>query len=228
MYYSLTQICLQGRDFDIEGWKDILVLVVVAVVYVLGAIIKATKNKKAEEQKQQALEQQDRKPQRKPAKGGRGLFEQFIMEVKKAAEEARAGTETRPSGQTAAQKKVQAKSVLQKYTTQTKQQAPVQPKVTPAKPKVSKPATYVQPDFDTSSTLLDKGIQGLPDISTRLVGLSGQKEAASSEVVESMYLSDVLADYEDSEELKRAILHYEILGRPLALRDPSAGIIGLY
>jgi hypothetical protein len=41
-----------------------------------------------------------------------------------------------------------------------------------------------------------------------------------------MYLSEVLADYENSEELKRAILHYEILGKPLALRDPSRVIIG--
>ena len=34
----------------------------------------------------------------------------------------------------------------------------------------------------------------------------------------SMYLDGILLDYADPYELKRAILHYEILGKPLSLR----------
>jgi len=41
------------------------------------------------------------------------------------------------------------------------------------------------------------------------------------------YLSEILSDYDDPEKLRRAILHYEILGKPMALRDPSGHIIGL-
>jgi hypothetical protein len=47
------------------------------------------------------------------------------------------------------------------------------------------------------------------------------------EVVESKYLSEVLLDYADPDELRMAILHYEILGMPLSLRGPSGQIIGL-
>jgi len=48
-----------------------------------------------------------------------------------------------------------------------------------------------------------------------------------AEMPETEYLSELLLDYADPEELRRAILHYEILGRPLSLRDPSGDIIGL-
>ncbi len=37
----------------------------------------------------------------------------------------------------------------------------------------------------------------------------------------AMYLDGILLDYSDPDELKRAILHYEILGKPLSLRKPS-------
>lgn len=36
-----------------------------------------------------------------------------------------------------------------------------------------------------------------------------------------------LLDASDPDELKKAILHYEILGKPLSLRDPGGQIIGL-
>jgi hypothetical protein len=52
MYYSLAQIIVLARGNDIEGWKNILVLVVLAAVYGLGALIKA-KGKKAEDQAQE-------------------------------------------------------------------------------------------------------------------------------------------------------------------------------
>ncbi|MGD8787198.1 MAG: hypothetical protein PVJ60_07225 [Phycisphaerales bacterium] len=67
----------------------------------------------------------------------------------------------------------------------------------PSKPKSSFAAPQVQPTF-----IVDK-------------------------IPESKYLSEVLMDYADPDELRRAILHYEILGRPLALRDPPGQLIGL-
>jgi hypothetical protein len=35
------------------------------------------------------------------------------------------------------------------------------------------------------------------------------------------YLSEILSDYENPDSLRRAILHYEILGKPLALREQA-------
>ena len=220
MNFLLVQIVL-AQNYDIEGWMDILVLVVIAAVYGLGALIRA-KSKKAEEQNR---EQQPGKPQRKPQTSGRGVLEQFIREVKKAAEEAKTGTEMRPPGQKIPQKTAQAQAVLQKYTTTSKQGVSIQSKTEPAKPKVPEPAK-VQVDLDKLGEI-DKDIYTLPDITSQVVGLRGKSKKKPAEVVKPMQLSEVLADYEDPEELKRAILHYEILGRPLALRDSSRDIIGL-
>lgn len=41
----------------------------------------------------------------------------------------------------------------------------------------------------------------------------------------SQYLSEILSDFENPESLRRAILHYEILGKPLSLREPSERFI---
>lgn len=228
MYYCLAQMSLLGRGFDIEGWMDILVLVVLGAVYVIGSIIKAaSKSKKAEEEVQ---EQDARNLQQKPSKGRMGLFEQFISEVKKAAEEVKSevksATESGQPGQTLAQKKAQAQAIVQKYAAKVQQKPPVEAKIAPAKPKPSKPARKVQTEFDKSAEL-QKGIDEFPGFTSNIVGLPGKRKAVPAEAVEPMHLSEVLADYEDPEELKRAILHYEILGRPLALRDPSADVIGL-
>jgi len=218
----LAQITVRARGYDIEGWMDILVLVVIAVVYGLGAIIRS-KSKKAEEK---AREQQTGKSQRKPSTGGRGLLEQFIREVKQAAEEAKTGTEARPPGQKIPQKTAKTQAVLQKYPVKAKKGVTIPPKTAPEKPKVSKPAK-VQADFEKLGEI-DKSIYTLQDVtSNKVAGLPGKHKEMPAEVVESIHLSEVLSDYKDPEELKRAILHYEILGRPLALRDPSKGIIGL-
>lgn len=43
---------------------------------------------------------------------------------------------------------------------------------------------------------------------------------------EAAYLPGILSAYADPEQLRTAILHYEILGKPLSLRNPSDRIIG--
>jgi hypothetical protein len=220
MYYSLTQIIVLARGNNKEGWMNILVLVVIAAVFGLGALIKA-KGKKTEDQTQ---EQQTHKPQRKPSAGGKGILEQFFREIQQAAE-GKPTRETRPSDQTARQQTASPPAAVRKYAAETKQARQTQPITTPAKPKLSKPTPQVQPDIEKLQEL-DTGIQSLPEFTTNVVGFPGKRKSMPAEVVESMYLSEVLADYENSEELKRAILHYEILGKPLALRDPSRVIIG--
>jgi hypothetical protein len=42
-----------------------------------------------------------------------------------------------------------------------------------------------------------------------------------AEMPQTKYLSEILSDYEDPEKLRRAILHYEILGKPMSLRKPT-------
>ena len=198
MNAPLAQLILAARGSDFEGWMDILILVIIAAVYGLGAIIK-TKRKKPQEQ-EQFEEELSRKPARKPATGGRGVLEQFFNELRGLAEPAQ-GRESRPIGQPARQKIARPQPAVRKYAAEAKQAGRAQ---------------QVQPDFEE-----------LPESTTKTVkGLVGKRKGID-EVPESKYLSEVLADFTDPEDLRMAILHYEILGRPLSLRDPSGQIIGL-
>ncbi len=217
-----------ARGKDVEGWMDILVLVLVAAVYGLGTILKTKKRKKEQEQTE---EEMTRKPQRKPA-SSRGVLEQFVRDIQRAFEPTEE-RESRSAAQTAPKKlaRPQPAPVARKYAAEAKPAPRPKSITTPAKPKkpgleLSIPAPQVQPEFEELPEL-QTSIEALPEFTGKTVeGLVGKREDMP-EVPESKYLSEVLADFTDPEDLRMAILHYEILGRPLSLRDPSGQIIGL-
>ena len=231
MNYSLAQIILVAQSRDPGSWMNILVLVLVAAVYGIGAILKA---KKGKEEQEQADEQQIRKPQHKP-EGGRGVLEQFVREIQRAFEPTEdRDRESRPAAQPAGRKtaRPQPAPTVRKYAAEAKQAGRPKPIIPPAKPKrpgleLSIPAPQVQPDFEELPEL-QTGIEDLPEYTSKTVeGLVSKGKGMAYKVPESKYLSEVLLDYADPDELRMAILHYEILGRPLSLRDPSGQIIGL-
>jgi hypothetical protein len=49
--------------------------------------------------------------------------------------------------------------------------------------------------------------------------VTAERAIAGAEIQPAKYLSEILSDYDDPEKLRRAILHYEILGKPLSLRE---------
>ena len=84
------------------------------------------------------------------------------------------------------------------------------------KPKSSLPKPQFQPDF-----------QELPEFTSKAVEKLGRKYVGiAGETPRGEYLSEILLDYADPDELRRAILHYEILGKPLSLREPAGRIPG--
>ena len=210
MNYCFAQFILAARGNDFEGWMDILILVIIAAVYGLGAIIK-TKRKKPQEQVEEEL---SRKPARKPATGGRGVLEQFVNELRGLAESAQ-GRESRPIGQPARQKIARPQPAVRKYAAEAKNPGLFQQGTLPAKPKLTLPNTQVEPESEKLPDFTSKSVESLAD------------RHRPVEVVEPEYLSEVLADFTHPDELRMAILHYEILGRPLSLREPSGQIIGL-
>ena len=224
----LAQVIFTARSRDPDGWTNILVLVVVAVVYGLGAILKTKKAKKVQEQREEQVTRKPapKPPVRKPATGSRGVLEQFLREIQRAVEP----TEEREShlaAQQAPKKVVRPQPAVRKYAAEAKPASRTQPITPPAKPKLSITAPQVQPDFEELPEL-QTGIEALPEFTTKTVeGLVGKREDMAAEVPESKYLSEVLADFTDPADLRMAILHYEILGRPISLRDPSGQIIGL-
>ena len=221
MNYFLAQIILVAQSRDPGGWMNILILVLVAAVYGIGTILKVKKGKKGQEQ---AEEEQGRKPQRKP-QGGMGLLEQFVREIQHAVDPTQK-QESRPTAQPAGRKtaRPQPAPTVRKYAAEAKQAGRPKPKRPGLELSMSTP--QVRPDFEEFPEL-QTGIEDLPEYTTKTVeGLLGKRKGMA-EVPKSKYLSEVLADFTDPEDLRMAILHYEILGRPLSLRDPSGQIIGL-
>ncbi len=212
MNFSFAQIIV-ARGNGVEGWMDILILVIVAVVYGLGTILKAKKGGKVKGRDKQ---RQASKPQRKPATGGRGVLEQFVNEIRGLVEPTQE-RESRSPAQPAHRQIARPQPAVRKYAAEAKQPHRVQPRTPLAKQKLPLSKTQVQPDFEE-----------LPEYTSKTVeGLIGKRKGMPAEVVESRYLSEVLSDFTDPEDLRMAILHYEILGRPLSLRDPSGQIIVL-
>jgi len=195
----LTQIILAARNRGIEGWMNILFIVALAAFYVIGSIIKAKAKKPGEKDQGQLT----RKP--KPFEG------------------ARRSETRRPIAPTAARQ--------------------LRPEVKPPRRKIARP----QPAVRKAAAIMDEAIElgtlepseavKLPSSvplaePEELVGeplrkLEDRYARLPTEIAGGKYLSEIVSDYADPDELRTAILHYEILGRPLSLRDPSGQIIGL-
>ena len=73
----------------------------------------------------------------------------------------------------------------------------------------------IQPELEKLPSLKAKPDEVRKDI---FPGISKE----TSQPVEPLY---PLLDFEDPDSLKRAILHYEILGKPISLRSPSEPIV---
>jgi hypothetical protein len=97
------------------------------------------------------------------------------------------------------------------------------PQIQPTRRKVTRPATARSAVLEPQMV---KPQVAKPQVQPKLEKITAGV-AMPAEIPQEKYLSEILSDYDDSEKLKRAILHYEILGKPLSLREPGEHIIGL-
>lgn len=92
----------------------------------------------------------------------------------------------------------------------------------------SKSRLYVsipQPHLDIlESPKSEVEIQKLPEFIGKAIS-EPEGKLVSPAVPAGKYLDEIFLDYADPDELKRAILHYEILGKPLSLRIPDDKIV---
>lgn len=201
----LAQAILLARKRDADQWIQVLVFVVIAVVYALGAILKAKSAKREQEEQQGGLGGQSKARPRV-----RSIQRQMPMSPAKAA---------RP---------VQAK--------QHQPPARPQPRIIsrPQQPTAEKPlAPRVRRHLDRPK--MDE-VPNVPPLLTleeplELVAEPSEEPiyqwpSARADTPQPVYISELLSDSPDIDELRKAILYYEILGRPVALRNPSEDIIG--
>lgn len=169
-------------------WMQILVIVVVAVIYALGSILKAKANKAKQEEKQLAG-----KPARKPPEATRRLQPR------------------RPAGPAPSRE--------------------YRPQVQPPRRKVARPQPAVEFPAKKEEAILPPTLEPLaePKLPPSVLPkeLRDKQLAVFAETAQPEAAIEPLLAYADTDELKRAILYYEILGKPLSLRAPSEKIIGL-
>jgi len=218
MNYLLAQIILAARNQDGKSWMNILFIVGLAIFWVIGGILKARANKT----KQEGEEKLPRKPGFKPPDRA-GVREHKAVEktpyeqVQRPTARTPYRREPQPQIQPPRRKIARPQLFVQKFVTEKAQAAPLETIELLEEPGLPQPAPQVQPDLQELPEFTAKAAKELEDMR---VGIPAETPRAK-------YLAEILLDYSDPEDLKRAILHYEILGRPLSLRDPSAHIIGL-
>jgi hypothetical protein len=204
--YWLAQLILAARNSDEKdtGWVQILVFVILSVFYAISSIVKAKRLRrsgygplaKAEANKTapKGKEQIPRKPARKPPESTRDL--QILKQFFGLSEEPESSSQPSP-------------------------EAP-EPLVRAKRPAVARQVTMpqVQPKLEK----ITAGVAASLVTAERAIAGAEIPQANAtlrSTLRSTRYLSEILSDYDDPEKLRRAILHYEILGKPISLREPS-------
>jgi len=188
MNYILGQLILAARrsnDGD-NGWKQILVFVVLSAFYAISSIVKAKANKTASKGKE-------------PLKPGRKQPESNLLKQLFGLPDTKSQA---------------VKPKPQPPHPTSRKMAMFEPQM--AKPSAFSPSRRGEPRQDGTSPL---GGQIQPKLG-KVTGFIAET-AAPAEISQTKYLSEILSDYQDPESLRRAILHYEILGKPISLREPS-------
>jgi hypothetical protein len=199
----LLQIILARRNDGTEGWMNILIVVVLAVFWAIGGIVKAKAKKPGGRG-----EQLPGKTVRRPPTHSREAREQMLSRLQRPVGSAQ-GQQHRPDTQQPRTKFADLRAAVHKFAVEAEQafQANAREPIPEAEPPLTEPqikAERVEPTEPISKT-----VKGLQDM----------QASEPAQMPESEYLSELLKDYADPEELRRAILHFEILGKPLSLRD---------
>lgn len=203
----MAQVIVAARDNGMERWTNILFVIVVGIFWVVGGILKARANKAAQKGEKQ-------RPRRPAGKGPEGAREKQAAKLRGRPFVLTEAKPRQPQVQPKQRKMVRPRPVGRKLAAEIEQAIglpTLEPmevsKVAPSMPKVA-------PEFGE-----------LPEFTAKAVGKLGEKKVPAAEEMAPKYLAGVLQDYDDPETLRRAILHYEILGKPLSMRRPSEHII---
>ena len=193
---------------------QILVFVVMAVIYGLASIFKAKSNK-LEKQKEEQL---GRKPGFKPPEGrARAVparpktFQKTPFQQAQRPAGRTVQRQPQPQIQPPRRKVMRPQPIGQRLAAKIERAFQL-PTMKPVEaPELSLPRSQIKPEFKEVPEIAVRPFEKLED---KYVGVPEETSGPK-------YLSEILLDYADPDELRMAILHYEILGKPLSLRNPS-------
>jgi hypothetical protein len=223
-----------------DDWANILFVAVLAILWLLGALVKTIGKKGSP--RGQPQQEGSPKERRRPGESWQERLARKAEEMQRRIEE-EAGLrepgeppqsvrqDTRrspqaPGGKITVRSDSKGESVLVYEPPQPQVSAQREPQVgrqSAAQKTVPAARQHKAPKLElTRQEGFEPMISGLPPMMAEptetlepdKVQLKTQREIAGFEPT-------TLIDYSDSDALKKAILHYEILGKPLALRDES-------
>ena len=193
----LAQIILARND-DVEGWMNILIVVILAVFWGIGGILKARAKKPEEEEEEQLAD----KPTGMRRQIAKSLQKRFLQQP----------DHTRPM----------SPEPIKQYRRQVEQ---LRRKINHPRPVVQKATIHKKPLPIPTLESLEKPELPEAHLSEPMKGLKKKYTVIPSEISSEELTVESLLDYADPDELRRAILHYEILGKPLSLRSPSEHVM---
>ena len=205
----LAQIILAARNRDGKSWTNILFIVGLAIFWAIGGILKARKNaqeKKAEGQR--LVPKLGGEPAEVTKAKPKGPFQQIRAAIEAELQKQR---ELQQQAQQARRKVVRPEPAVRKVAIKPERAAVIHTIDPMEETRLPRAAAQFEPKLEKLPEFTSKTVKAMGDKRTDAAALGPQ----------SRYLSEIMLDYSEPDDLKRAILHYEILGKPLSLREPT-------
>lgn len=211
MNQALEQFVVLAQG-DMEGWTDLLFIVVMVFVWLVGALAKAGGRKKKAQQPALETRQQPRREgwQQRLARKAEEMQRAMEAQGRQATERLRRVEAKVPSGQP---------GPVQRPTPQ----PPGGRVVVRAGSGGESVMVYERPNEpQVGQTMPETGVGQVtaPTLGPPLSVESSAKMLAPVPEPAGYQPMDVI-DYSDPDALRKAILHYEIFGKPVGMRDPS-------
>ena len=192
MSIFLHQILLAGRDNNYEIFLNILFVVVMAVFWIVGGVMKSRIKKSDDSDK----DKPQQKSVRMPSSIGKAFWEQFM--------ELSGNPQFNQKRNIPAERKI----LPVKSTALDK-----------PKPKEIRVKEQPKPQQITKDVIKEPSLStfSLPQIDIKMPVVESSKQTS-----DSPYLSDYISfDDIDTDELRKAIVYKEIFGAPVSMRDMS-------
>jgi len=248
----LRQLDLLAQGSGGEDLVNILFIAIMAILWLGGGLIKAAGRNRSQQQREGAAQKQ--RPvretwQQRLARKAEEIQRAAEAKSKETAERMRRMQEQGrspaasqrprpaqpPNGKVAIRSGPRGESIMvyekagEQISAQQQEQIARQREareaLAAARRRQARVAPPVEPQIETGIPELGTMREGLGTVTPeRPESLPRRKERLATQHESAGFQPSELIDYADSDALKKAILHYEIFGKPLALRDPSAQI----
>jgi hypothetical protein len=196
------QAILAARDM--EQWMNILFFVAIAAFYAIGSVLKARANKSAKQR------QAKRQPGVKPVE--RAPLRQPVKNTPPPATVKKPAYPQAPARPVARPRPVMRKPV---------------PRKPAAPPKAVKPPGRAEPLTTVTSVKTElEGLRELPKKTVEQLDVGRLGLAAEKKEKEPVIIEEPLLALDDPDSLRKAILYYEIIGKPVSMRRQGEHLIG--